>query len=175
MKKLVFTLLAGALLLANINLRAQEVSGFRFGIGLEGALPVNGLAGYDYGGGATLRFGKGVAENIDVTLTGGIMGFIPKDISPTIDTKAALFFPIKAGGRYMISKNFYAMAEAGVTVVKTFLPKVTGTSGSFTSVNSSSFTYAPGLGVRFGGLDIGARYEGLDGAGFFGVRLGYDF
>lgn len=177
MKKVVFILLAGAMLLAGTHLKAQDsVSGFKFGIGLEGALPANGLAGYDLGFGATLRFSKGVAENFDITLTPGIMAFIPKDMNnATIDTKAALFFPVKLGGRYMLSKNFYAMGEAGVTIIKTYLPKVTGTSGSFTAVNSTSFTYAPSLGAKFGGFDIGARYEGLDGAGFVGLRIGYDF
>lgn len=176
MKKTLFTLLAGAMLLAGTSLKAQDVSGFKFGIGLEGALPTNGLAGYDFGGGATLRFSKGVAPSFDVTFTPGLMAFVPKDLSnPSIDTKAALFIPLKLGGRYMLSKNFYLMGEAGLTIIKTYLPKASGSSGSFTSVNSNSFTYAPSIGARFGGLDIGVRYEGLDGAGFAGLRLGYDF
>jgi hypothetical protein len=182
MKKLFFVLLAGAMMLANTSLKAQDskggVNGFKFGIGIEGALPTNGLTGYDVGAGLTLRFSHGVAENLDLTLTSGAMAFIPKDLSvgsATLDTKAALFIPIKLGGRYMISDNFYVMGEAGMTIIKTYLPKVTGTSGSFSSVSSNSFTYAPGVGVKFGGFDIGVRYEGLDGAGFVGARVGFTF
>lgn len=182
MKKLLVVVLAGAMMLASTNLKAQDskggVNGFRFGIGIEGALPTNGLAGYDIGAGLTLRFSHGVAEKFDLTLTSGAMAFIPKDLtvgSATLDTKAALFIPVKVGGRYMLTENFYAMGEAGVTIVKTYLPKVSGTSGSFSSVNSTSFTYAPSVGVKFGGFDVGVRYEGLDGAGFFGARVGFTF
>ncbi|RZK58996.1 MAG: hypothetical protein EOO91_06485 [Pedobacter sp.] len=177
MKKLVFTLLAGAMLLAGSNLKAQNagVNGFKFGIGLEGALPLSGLkASYDVGAGLTLRFSQGIAENFDATLTTGAIAFIPKDLAnANLDTKAAIWIPIKAGGRYMFSENFYGMAEAGVTIAKTYLPSAAG--GNVTSVSSTSFTYAPGVGAKFGGFDIGVRYEGLDGAGFMGLRLGFTF
>lgn len=179
MKKLVFTLLAGTMLLAGSSLKAQDakgsVNGFKFGIGAEGALPLNNLkSSYDVGAGLTLRFSQGIAENFDATLTTGAIAFIPKDLANVnIDTKAAIWIPIKAGGRYMFSENFYGMAEAGITIAKTYLPSVSG--GTTTSVSSTSFTYAPSVGVKFGGFDIGVRYEGLDGAGFIGLRLGYTF
>jgi hypothetical protein len=181
MKKLVLTLLAGAMLLANVNLKAQDskggVNGFRFGIGLEGALPSGGLKAYDAGAGLTLRFSQGVAENFDATLTSGGMAFFPKSFSgATANTKASIFIPIKLGGRYMFSENFYGMAEAGITIAKTYTVKsFSGTTPTYGFVSSSSFTYAPSIGARFGGFDIGVRYEGLDGGGFMGLRLGYDF
>ncbi len=179
MKKLVFTLLAGTMLLTTLAVKAQDakgaVNGFKFGIGLEGALPLSGLkASYDVGAGLTLRASQGVAENFDLTLTTGGIAFIPKDIAnPNIDTKAAIWIPIKLGGRYMFSENFYGMAEAGVTIAKTYLPTTTGS--SFTSVSSTNFTYAPSIGVKFGGFDLGLRYEGVDSTGFLGLRLGFTF
>lgn len=181
MKKLVFSLLAGALLLANINLKAQDskgaaVNGFKFGLGVEGALPLSGLkTSYDAGAGLTLRGSIGVAENLDATLTSGFIAFFPKG-SLTTSSKAAIWIPIKAGGRYMISDNFYGMVEAGVTIAKTYA--VTGFSGSsftYGFVNSTEFTYAPGIGVKFGGFDLGVRYEGINSTGFVGARLGFTF
>jgi hypothetical protein len=180
MKKLFFVLLAGAMMLANTNLKAQDskggVNGFKFGIGLEGALPMSGLkSSYDYGAGLTLRASMGVAESFDVTLTSGAIAFFPKSITG-VNTKAAVWIPIKAGGRYMLSDNFYVMGEAGLTLAKTYtVTGVSGTTVNYGFVSSTHFTYAPSVGVKFGGFDVGVRYEGLDGAGFIGARLGFTF
>jgi hypothetical protein len=176
MKKLVLTLLAGAMLLAGTNVMAQDAKGFKFGIGLEGALPLSGLkTSYDVGAGLTLRGSFGVAENLDLTLTTGAIAFFPKDITG-VNTKAAVWIPIKAGGRYMLSDNFYAMLEAGATIAKTYaVTGISGTSFTYGFVNSTEFTYAPGLGVKFGGFDVGARYEGINSTGFVGLRLGFTF
>ena len=63
MKKFVFILLAATMLLAGTSVMAQDAKGFKFGIGLEGALPLSGLkTSYDFGAGLTLRGSLGVAE-----------------------------------------------------------------------------------------------------------------
>lgn len=182
MKKLVLTLLAGVMLLAGKNLKAQDakggVNGFKFGIGLEGALPLSGLkASYDAGAGLTLRGSQGIAENFDATLTAGAIAFFPKDLAnANINTKAAIWIPIKAGGRYMFSENFYGMAEAGITIAKTYaVTGFSGTTATYGFVSSTHFTYAPSIGARFGGFDLGVRYEGINSSGFMGLRIGYDF
>lgn len=182
MKKLVFTLLASAMMLASTNLKAQDakggVNGFKFGIGLEGALPLSGLKNsYDAGAGLTLRVSQGIAENLDATLTAGGIAFFPKNFSnANVNTKAAIWIPIKAGARYMFSENFYGMAEAGLTIAKTYaITGFSGTTPTYGFVSSTNFTYAPSIGARFGGFDVGVRYEGINSTGFIGLRIGYDF
>lgn len=207
MKKQLFTILCALVFLTFTKANAQnsptKVNGFSFGLGLEGALPSGALkdvSDYKYGGGLTLRFTQGITHNFDLTLTGGAIGFIPEDMNnKTLDTKASLFIPVKLGGRVMLGHTFYVMGEAGMTFTKVYQATnvtVTGSSAAVTEgfVNGSTFTYAPGIGVRFGGLDLGIRYEALSdvtggksaavtggtvikekSGGFLGLRLGYDF
>ena len=212
MKKLLLTTVGAIVLLAATNVKAQtetakpkgKANGFSFGIGLEGALPMGALkddaASYKYGGGITLRFSQGIAQNFDLLLTGGAIGFIPDDLdNKTLDTKAAVYIPVKLGARIMLGSTFYVMGEAGITFSKVYQATsvtVVGSSVSTTEgfVNGKTFCYAPTLGVRFGGLDLGLRYEGLSdiyggkspavaggtvatekSGGFLGLRIGYDF
>ncbi|MCY1528734.1 hypothetical protein D9M68_638510 [compost metagenome] len=181
-----------------------KANGFSFGIGLDGAIPMGALkeapSSYKIGGGGNLRFTQGITENFDLTLTGGAIAFIPEDLNnKTIDTKISVFIPIKLGGRIMLGDTFYVMGEAGLTLTKVYQAKtltITGTTGTTTEgfVNGSTFVYAPGIGVRFGGFDLGLRYEGISDinggktivlptgtpsssktGGFLGLRIGYDF
>lgn len=175
MKKLFTILMVVAAVAVGTNTYAQNdggatKKGLRFGIGLEGALPTGALKYYDAGAGLSFRFTKGLTDDFAGTLSVGAMGFFPTS-TLTASSKASIFIPIKAGGKYYFGKNVYGSAEVGVTITKTY--QNVGTTGGF--VNGSSFTYAPGVGVQFGGFDLGARYEGLDNGGFFGVRLGFDF
>ncbi len=209
MKKQLLVVLCAMLFFATANVMAQtdpvkpkdKAKGFSFGLGLEGALPSGALkdaSDYKYGGGLSLRFTQGIASNFDLTLTGGAIAFVPEDLTnKTLDTKASVFIPIKLGGRLMLGNTFYLMAEAGMTLTKVYqATSVNMTNGDTTEgfVNGSTFTYAPGIGVRFGGLDLGLRYEGISdvnggkapavsggavtaekSGGFLGLRIGYDF
>jgi hypothetical protein len=212
MKKLLLTMACAMVLLTATNVKAQTESakpkgktkGFSFGIGLDGALPLGALkeapSSYKIGGGGNLRFTQGLAPGFDLTLTAGGIAFVPEDLNnKTIDTKVSVFIPIKLGGRVMLGENFYLMAEAGVAFTKVYQAKtltITGTSGTTTEgfVNGSTFVYAPSMGVRFGGFDLGLRYEGISdvyggkvivlptgvapsskSGGFIGLRVGYDF
>ncbi|ACU05300.1 outer membrane beta-barrel protein [Pedobacter heparinus] len=146
---------------------------FRIGLGLEGALPGKGLKdGYSIGAGLTLRAQYNVTPEIGITLASGAIAFIPKDIKNS-DAKAALDIPVKLGGKYMITPVFYAMGEIGLSSLRVFYTdaedKIQSTKGS------SSFTYAPGVGLQLGGFDIGIRYEAFENAGFFGTRIGFNF
>lgn len=212
MKKQIFALLFTALLFATASVKAQtepakpkgKVNGFSFGIGLDGAIPLGALkeapSSYKIGGGGNLRFTQGLAQGFDLTLTAGGMAFVPEDLNnKTIDSKVSVFIPIKLGGRVMLGDNFYLMAEAGVAITKVYQAKtltITGTTGTVEEgfVNGSTFVYAPSMGVRFGGFDLGLRYEGISdvyggkvvvlqngtapsskSGGFLGLRIGYDF
>ncbi|SFH12943.1 outer membrane beta-barrel protein [Pedobacter insulae] len=215
MKLQILSLLCGLVLIGAVTAKAQTrpippdkpVTGFRFGIGLEGALPMGDmkdLYNYKVGGGLTLRFSKGIAENLDVLLTGGAIGLLPEDLaSETYDTNPSILIPVKLGARFMLGNNFYLMGEAGMTFTKIYtITNIDMTTGDVNEgfVNGSTFGYAPSIGVRFGKLDIGLRYETLsdinggkglkfegvgslnDGNGlskapasFLGLRIGFDF
>lgn len=212
MKKQIFAMLCICLLVASFSVNAQTkpippdkpTNGFSFGLALEGALPFGALkeapASYKYGGGGNIRFTQGIASGFDLTLTAGGMVFVPEDLNnKTIDTKLSVFIPVKLGGRIMLGNTFYLMGEAGVSFTKVWQAKtltITGTTGTTTEgfVNGSTFVYAPSIGVRFGGLDFGLRYEGISdvnggkvivlqtgtaptstSGGFAGLRIGYDF
>jgi len=212
MKKGILTLFFAGLLFAATSVHAQtepakpkgKANGFSFGIALEGALPMGALkeppSSYKYGGGGSLRFTQGVAAGFDLTLSAGGIVFVPEDLNnKTIDTKVSVFIPIKLGGRIMLGDTFYVMGEAGMAITKVYQAKtltINGSSGTTTEgfVNGSTFVYAPSVGVRFGGLDLGLRYEGISdvnggkvivlqtgvaptstSGGFLGLRIGYDF
>jgi hypothetical protein len=160
-----------------LNANAQTSSGgfrkFRIGLGLEAALPGKGLKeGYSVGGGLSLRAQYNISPEIGITLASGAIAFIPEDIEST-DAKAALDIPVKLGGKYMITPIFYAMGEIGLSSLRVYYKdaddKIQSTKGS------SSFTYAPGIGLQLGGFDIGLRYEAFENAGFFGTRIGFNF
>ena len=173
MKK-TFTIAAALLaLVIGTNVQAQEVKKFSLGIGVEGALPTGGLSNlYSVGGGLTLRAAFGLDESSAFTVTSGALAFAPKDLSYTNDLKAQINIPVKAGYKYFFGGNFYGIAEAGMSFIKTYVPDM---SGGTTSVSNSEFTYAPGVGVQFGSFDASVRYEAYSGAGFLGLRAGFNF
>ncbi|HEX8376525.1 MAG TPA: hypothetical protein VF602_01820 [Pedobacter sp.] len=145
----------------------------RIGLGLEGALPMGGLkTAYTYGGGATFRVAVALNEKSAVTATTGAIAFVPKDLSG-IDLKAQINIPIKAGYKQMLTEKVYALGEAGTTMVKSYV--VDPSTGKTISANGSSFTYSAGVGAHFLRLDTSLRYEGYQGAGFLGLRLGFNF
>lgn len=211
-KNQTFFLLCAFGLFASISVHAQteptkpkgKANGFSFGIGVDGALPMGALkeapSNYTIGGGGNIRLTQGLAKDFDLTLTAGGIVFVPKDLNnKTIDTKVSVFIPIKLGARIMLGDTFYLMGEAGVALTKVYQAKtltITGTTGTVKEgfVNGSTFVYAPSIGLRFGGLDLGLRYEGISdvnggkvivlqtgtaptstSGGFLGLRIGYDF
>jgi len=160
-----------------LELKAQD-SGFkkfRLGIGIEGALAGKGLKdSYSAGAGLTLRAQYNVSREIGITLTSGAIVFIPKDLSGNSkEAKAAVDIPVKLGGRYMITDHFYGMLELGMSSVSVYYTDANGDVQKAPS--SSSFTYAPGLGVKLGFFDLGIRYEAFEQADFLGARVGFNF
>lgn len=162
--------------LAVLIASAQEKTSFRkfrIGIGLEGNLPGANLKdAYSFGTGLTLRAQYNVTEQIGITLTSGAIAFIPKDISGS-SAKAALDIPVKIGGKYLFSRYFYAMGELGISSIRVFYKDVNDKIQHTPA--SSSFTYAPGIGIQLGFVDIGLRYEAFKDANFIGARVGINF
>jgi hypothetical protein len=170
-----FTLALVVLLsLASTKMFAQE-KGLSFGLGLEGGLPIGSFAnGYNFGGGATVRLAYNLDETSAITATTGAIAFIPKDITG-VDMKAQLNIPIKLGYKYMLGDVLYGLGETGFTIARVYMPTIAGTSGTLTSVSSTEFTYSVGVGAKLGAFDPSIRYEGYSGAGFLGLRLGFNF
>jgi hypothetical protein len=171
--KRTFTLMV-LLSMATFMANAQEsFRKFRLGIGVEGNIPGSGLKdAYSFGTGLTIRAQYNVTKEIGITLTSGAIVFIPKDISGS-SAKAALDIPVKVGGKYMLGQHFYAMGELGISSVRIFYKDAEDKIQ--TSPANSSFTYAPGVGVQLGFLDIGLRYEAFEDANFIGARVGINF
>jgi hypothetical protein len=175
MKKLftmVIVMLAG---LATTTAYAQDgdYKKFSLGLGLEAALPVGNLGNaYSFGAGATIRATIGIDESSAFTITSGAIAFLAKDLGGGYKLKTQINIPIKAGYKYMLSDNFYAIGEAGITIAKSY---ASNGNGGTVSASGSSFTYAPGLGLKLGAVDLSVRYEGYSGAGFIGARLGFNF
>lgn len=158
--------------LSATKMYAQE-KGLSFGLGVEGALPVGSWSSaYNVGAGATVRITYGLDETSSITGTTGVMAFIPKSFSG-VSSKAQLNIPIKAGYKHMLGSTLYGLGEAGITMARTYIPSTT--SGSLSSVSSSEFTYSVGVGAKLGAFDPSIRYEGYSGAGFIGLRLGFNF
>jgi hypothetical protein len=175
MKKISTLVLLMLAALTTTKLYAQssdDYKKFTLGIGLEGALPVSGINNvYSVGGGATLRATIGLDKTSAITLTSGVIAFIPKSLGGGVDLKAEINIPVKAGYKYMLSDHVYAIGEAGMTFAKVYA----SAGGQLVSATGSNFTYAPGIGIQFGGFDTSLRYEGYSGAGFLGVRVGFNF
>ncbi|QKJ28325.1 hypothetical protein HQ865_00635 [Mucilaginibacter mali] len=172
MKK-IFTMamiLTFAIIAGKASAQDKSAQKFRIGLGLEGALPTN--AGYNYGGGITLRVAVPITDEGAVTGTSGVMAFVPKSISG-VNSKAQINIPIKAGYQHMFNGTLYGMGEAGFTIAKVYFPSSTST--SLASASSTSFTYSFGVGAHLGAFDPSIRYEGYSSSGFVGLRLGFNF
>jgi hypothetical protein len=164
-----------ALTATTIYAQSKEVKTLRIGLGVEGALPIGSFGtAYNVGAGATLRIAYALNETSAITATTGAMAFIPKSFTG-VSSKAALNIPIKAGYKYMLSDSFYGLGEAGFTIARVYAPTASGSTAAVSSVSSTSFTYSVGVGTHLGAFDPSIRYEGYSGAGFIGLRLGFNF
>ena len=176
--KLFYTFLAAFTLLACSHIKAQTVpaSKFRFGIGLEGIVPVGNTANIsNFGLGITPRLQYGVSDKFALTFTSGLYHFFPKTVTypasgsfPGFTTKyKSEIIPVKAGFKYFAGKNFYLAGEAGAAF------EVAEGGGRV------HFLWSPGIGYATKKWDIGARYENFSGNhysdGIIALRLAYGF
>ena len=163
--KLFYLILSVALLFIGSNSNAQSVnsSKLRFGLGVEGILPVGNTSNaLNFGLGVTPRLQYGVSENFALTFTSGIYHFFPKTITypasgsfPGFITEyKSDIIPVKVGAKYFIGKNFYLAGEAGLGF------EVAEGGGPI------YFLWSPGIGYATKRWDIGARYENYGGSGY---------
>jgi len=171
MKKLIAGAFIAILVIASLGANAQGKK-FKVGLGLEAALPVGNFGtAYSVGAGLSLRFLYKITPQFGATFTTGGIAFIPKG-GINKNSKASLNIPFKVGGRYKFTDKFYGIMEVGETHSIVYYD---GSNNSVAHVSGNSFTYAPGIGVLLGGFDASLRYEGYQGAGFVGLRLGFFF
>ena len=162
-KLLVLSLSVCFLVFFQTSAKAQ-LKGFSIGPYVEGALPLGDFE-------KTHQYGLGVGLNADVKIpltkfgvtgSAGYMHFEAKDGIPGKFNA----FPVRVGLKYRFSL-LYAKLEGGVATIS--------------NDGGSAFLFAPGLGVRFLGLDIQAKYEkwakndNYNGVDFAGLKVGYNF
>ncbi|MBS7564412.1 hypothetical protein KHS38_08330 [Mucilaginibacter sp. Bleaf8] len=172
---LVAILVAG--LFMGASAQSKYSSGPKLSIGLDFGVPTGSLAdGYSIGFGGNGKVEIPVAPAFNFTLTAGYISYYYKDEIKQLakyfgeDTYTG-FVPLKAGGKYYFSPNFYGEGELGALI---------GTNNNA----GTSFVYSPGIGVSFpvtnkNDIDFGVRYEGWsqDGstASQVAFRIAYKF
>jgi hypothetical protein len=174
--KLIYTILTALILFAGSNVNAQSTtpSNFRFGIGVEGLLPVGDASEtLNFGLGITPRLQYRLSDKVALTFTSGIYHFFPKTVTypatgtyPGFTTKyKSDIIPVKVGAKFFVGSNFYLSGETGVAFE---------TAGDGGHVH---FLASPGIGYATKKLDIGARYENFSGNGYsdgiVGLRAAY--
>jgi len=153
-------------------------SKFRFGIGVDGLVPVGNLTNTEnFGLGITPRLQYNVDKSFSLTFTSGIYHFFSKDIPLTVplnNGSSAVIahyhldvIPVKAGLKYFVAPNLYIAGEAGAAF------EVEDGGGPVNLILS------PAIGYSSKSWDVGLRYEHFhdsnSSAGVFGVRLAYGF
>ncbi|WP_184542399.1 hypothetical protein [Mucilaginibacter sp. FT3.2] len=168
----------------NVKAQTTPANSLRFGVGVEGLLPVGNLHdGSNVGLGGTARLQYGVNKNVALTLTSGYYNFFGKTVSESVTTPTGTattsfkgrslgIVPVKAGIKAFVADGFYFSGEAGAGF-EVHEP-IAGED------KSTKLILAPGLGYATKSWDIGARYENFSGGnsgsyGTVGLRIAYGF
>lgn len=175
---LFFIILLLMVFMTDGQIKAQSIDPgkLRFGIGLDGLVPVGNTGTYQHFGlGITPQLQYSVFNKLAFTFTSGIYHFFPKTITyPTYSGFSAYtsksksdVIPAKAGAKFFIGRTFYIAAEAGAGF------EVAEGGGPI------HFLWSPGIGYASERWDIGARYENFSGHsysdGVAAVRVAYGF
>jgi hypothetical protein len=174
-----FSTIAGVLTLficSNVHAQSGPPSKLRFGIGVDGLLPVGNTANTsNFGLGITPRLQYGISDNVALTFTSGLYHFFPKTITyPAIGSFPGFtakyksdIIPVKAGAKFFMGRNFYLSGEVGAAF------EVAEGGGPV------HFLWSPGIGYATKRWDIGARYENFSGNGYSdgitALRVAYGF
>lgn len=176
--KLFYAGLTALILFVASNVNAQSVTpgNLRFGIGVEGLLPVgNSSQTLNFGLGITPRLQYSLSDKVALTFTSGIYHFFPKTVTypatgtfPGFTTKyKSDIIPVKVGAKFFVNSNFYLAGEIGAAF------EVAEGGGPV------HLLVSPGIGYATKKWDIGARYENFSGNGYtdgiIGLRVAYGF
>ena len=143
-----------------------QLKGFSIGPYAEEAWPMGNLKetnknGIGAGLNADIRVGK-----LGLTASAGFIHFGGRTITtnegrtgmPSISA-----VPLRAGIKYRFVPVLYVKLEGGVA--------------HYTNANGSALILSPGIGLRFLGLDVQAKYEAWMNSrnSFWGLKVGYNF
>ncbi|MBD1394428.1 hypothetical protein [Mucilaginibacter glaciei] len=175
-KKFFAILLTASALFVGLQSNAQSIekSKLRFGIGIDGLLPVGSLTNTtNFGLGITPRLQYGISDRFALTFTSGIYHFFPKDVliqygSQSYKARYDLdVIPVKVGFKAFVTSNIYVGAEGGIGF------QVDNGGGD------TKFLGSGGIGYASKKWDVGVRYENIPGNGYrngiIGLRLAYGF
>jgi hypothetical protein len=170
-----FLILIGSLVFTNSNAQSLPKNTFRFGIGLDGLLPVGNLSNTaNFGLGLTPRLQYGVADNVALTFTAGLYHFFTKKLyinegfgaGSSIENDLDIV-PVKIGLKAFVLPNIYIAGEAGLGF------EVEDGGGP------TKLIVSPGIGYASKKWDLGVRYENFSGGnysyGVIGLRIAYGF
>lgn len=177
--KLFCTILAALALLICGNVNAQSVTPgkFRFGVGVDGLLPVGNASNtLNFGMGITPRLQYDISDHVALTFTSGLYHFFPKTVTYpatgsfqgfTTKYKSDII-PVKVGAKFFTGQHFYLAGEVGA---------------AFELAENASrkphFLWSPGVGYATKRWDIAARYENFSGNGYsdgmVAARVAYGF
>ena len=174
--KILAILLTASALFIGVQSNAQSIQKgqLRFGIGVDGLLPVGSLSKTaNFGLGLTPRLQYGIANNVALTFTSGLYHFFPKDMYYNDGLQSYKYnwdldlIPVKFGIKAFVTSNIYVNAEAGMGF------QVDNGGGD------SKFLASGGVGYATKHWDFGARYENFSGNGYrsgvIGLRVAYGF
>lgn len=161
------------------NTAKAQLKGFSIGPYVETGTPVGDFKdSHKSGFGGGLNADIRLIAGFGVTGSAGFMYFPGKEIATRdvegnpITTKAESLkaLPVRVGLKYKFGfPLLYVKAEGGTA---TFV------GGEGEHYKGTAAIFAPGLGIRFLGLDVEAKYEVWfknDNRGFFGLKAGYNF
>lgn len=171
------TIIAAALLIGS-KASAQSTtppSKWRFGIGIEGAVPSGTLKTYSNAVlGGTARLQYGLTKHVALMLTSGYYNAFGKNVPYTNNGykyQSQGLVPVKAGAKAYIGSKFYVSGEVGAGLEMT--------NSYYDSEKHTKLLLSPGLGYSLKHVDFGVRYESLSGNdnnyGIYALRIAYGF
>ncbi len=149
----------------------------KFSVGLELGVPTGDFKSlYSVGVGGSGKIEIPATREFFITATAGYTSFYLNDNYRNalrlfgLSTTPAGFVPLKVGGKYYFSPQFYGEGEIGAAI---------GTNRG----SGTAFAYAPGIGVSLplpgrNAIDIGLRFEGWSqdyNFNQFAFRIAYKF
>jgi hypothetical protein len=174
-----FTLaLIAAATLLGTKVKAQTttpLNKWRFGIGIEGAIPAGTLKDYSNAVlGGTARLQYGLTKHVALMLTSGYYNAFGKTVPYTDNAykyQSMGIVPVKVGVKAYLGNKLYVSAETGAGFEMN--------NNYQNSEKQTKLIWSGGAGYSLKHVDFGLRYESLSGDGnIYGItalRVAYGF
>jgi len=163
MKKLVLVLATGISL---VSAKAQKMEGFKFGAGIEAALPLGDFkTTHSFGIGGQLQGEYAFSDNLTGIATTGYTSYFGKTFTDTYSLGGTNYsqsfkspsvghIPILVGARFYPSESIFVGAQIGYGIF-------TGGGGS----NPTGFEYRPQVGYNMDNFQVALSYDGVSVTG----------